>query len=135
VKAGAEEPRPIVSSRSRERLTLMEGVYRAASGREVTLRVGRQGDQLLLDRGDGAPVALNPLDLMYLRSFDWKLLIRRKAGPLPPPALTISENGRGEVFTRTSAEVQAAQNGRAGDPNPARQIERRPTPAGNPIAS
>ena len=84
VKAGAKEPGPMDSARSAERLKLVNGLYRSASGQEVTLGPSPQGDTLLLGRRGQNRTALLPLDFRMFRSFDMKLVMTLSSSTLPP---------------------------------------------------
>src|SRR5262245_35141153 len=75
-KAGAKEPGPMDAPRSPERLKLVNGLYRSASGQEVTISQSPQGDTVLIGRrGQQNRVALLPLDFRMFRSFDMKLVM------------------------------------------------------------
>ena len=113
VKAGAKEPGPIDQSHAPERLRLMEGVYRSPSGQELVLRLHPEGNDLVLERAGRDPVALDPIDLMLLRSLDRSVVATRQAGPLPPPELTLTEGGRSDVFARTAAALPPARTAAA----------------------
>ena len=129
-KAGATDPGPVDSARSPERLTLLAGVYRNRSGRALKLsRSASYEDQMMLERSGGDPVALLPADLTLLRSFDLKVVVTMKAGPLPPPELTVRDGGRADVFTRVGENVVQTVEARA----PARTP--RSTPSDRPAHS
>ena len=113
VKAGAKEPGPIDQDRAPERLRLMEGVYRSPSGQELVLRLHPEGNQVVLERAGRDPVALDPVDLIFLRSLDRSVLATRQAGPLPPPEVTLTEGGRSDVFARTAAALPPARTAAA----------------------
>jgi outer membrane protein assembly factor BamB len=100
VKAGAKEPGPMDSARSPERLTLVNGLYRSASGQEVTLGLSPQGDTVLLGRRGQNRTALLPLDFRMFRSFDMKLVMNLPTSSLPPGELTLKEGGKSERYTR-----------------------------------
>ena len=100
VKAGAKEPGPLDSPRSSERLKLVNGLYRSASGQEVTLGLSPQGDTVLLGRRGQNRTALLPLDFRMFRSFDMKLVMTLSSSTLPPGELTLKEGGRADLYTR-----------------------------------
>ncbi len=109
VKAGAKEPGPMDSARSAERLKLVNGLYRSASGQEVTLGPSPQGDTVLLGRRGQNRTALLPLDFRMFRSFDMKLVMTLSSSTLPPGELTLKEGGRADRYTRIGdAPVESA---------------------------
>ena len=100
VKAGAKEPGEMDAPRSVERLKRIGGLYRSASGQEVTIGPSPQGDTVLLGRRGQDRVGLLPLDFRMFRSFDMKLVMMLATSELPPSALTLKEGGLTEVYTR-----------------------------------
>jgi outer membrane protein assembly factor BamB len=101
IEKGAKDPGHEDSARSPERLKRIAGVYRSAAGQQFMLRLIGEGDQLLLERPGAPSATVVPLDLMVLRSLDHTVALKRKAGPLPPPELTLTTKGRSETYRRT----------------------------------
>ena len=109
-KAGAREPGPMDSHQAPERLQLVAGVYRSASGQELTLRLSLHGDELLLERAGQRQLALLPSNLTTLRTQNMKVVVRF-GRTLPPAELTLQDGARSnpdgtrlgpsEAFTRT----------------------------------
>ena len=58
-------------------------------------------------RAGQEPVALLPVDLTTLRSYDLKVVITLDPGPVPPNGLTLRDGGRSEVFTRLPPKEEA----------------------------
>ena len=108
VKAGAKEPGPMDTARSAERLKLVNGLYRSASGQEVTLGPSPQGDSVLVGRRGQGRTALLPLDFRMFRSFDMKLVMTLSTSTLPPGELTLKEGGRAEIYTRVGDAAAAS---------------------------
>lgn len=110
-KAGATDPSPVDSARSPERLKLLAGRYRSQSGRELKLSTSANyEDQMMLERAGRDPVALLPADLTILRSFDLKVVVTLKAGPVPPREVTLRDSGQADVFARVAESgVQTAE--------------------------
>ena len=103
--AGAADPGPLDLPQSSERLKKIAGVYRTASGQQLTLRMGRDDQQLLLVRPDRDAVMLFPVELEILKSEDRAVVVTMAAGAVPPPQITLRERGGSEVFTRTADDA------------------------------
>ena len=142
-KAGAKEPGRLDQARSPERLAIVAGIYRSASGKELRLaRSASYDDQLLLQRAGRDPVALLPADLTILRSFDLKTVVNLKANPLPPPQVTLTDGAQAEVFARISdiptetadaaARARGGRNARAAAPASAAAAPASPAKAAVP---
>ena len=116
---------------------MLTGVYRSAAGQEVKLGLGIHEDQLLLEGMGPSRVALIPLDRTLLRSLDLKVVVTRKPGPLPPPALTVSRGGTSEVFTRVGeiasrSTETISDNRRPPEPAPTSRTPALPTRPSSP---
>ena len=114
VKAGATEPGPMDAPRSAERLKLVNGLYRSASGQEVTLGPSPQGDTVLIGRRGQNRTAMLPLDFRMFRSFDMKLVMMLSSSALPPGELTLKEGGRADVYTRVGKSGESATTASVG---------------------
>jgi outer membrane protein assembly factor BamB len=108
IKAGAKEPGEMDAPRSAERLKRVTGLYRSASGQEVTLGPSPQGDTVLLGGRGQNRIGLLPLDFRMFRSFDMKLVMMLSTSALPPTALTLKEGGRTETYTRVGDAVSTS---------------------------
>ena len=108
-EAGAREPGPMDLHQSPERVKLVAGVYRSASGQELTLRLSLHGDELLLERAGRDNLELLPANLTMLRTQNMKVVVRF-GRTLPPAEVTLQDGassnpdgtrlGPSEVFTR-----------------------------------
>ena len=138
-KAGARELGPMDSHRSPERLKLVAGVYRSASGQELTLRLSLHGDDLLLERAGRDTLALLPCSLTMLRTQNMKVVVRFTGATLPPAELTLQDGARSnpdgtrlgpsEAFTRIGDATPVT---RAADATP--PMRPRPVPPPSAVA-
>ena len=134
-KAGAREPGPMDSHQAPERLQRVAGVYRSASGQELTLRLSLHGDELLLARAGQRQLALLPSNLTTLRTQNMKVVVRF-GRTLPPAELTLQDGasrnpdgtrlGPSEVFTRTGDATPVTRTAAATPPMRPRPV---PPPA------
>ena len=140
-KAGAREAGPLDSYQSPEWLKLVAGVYRSASGQELTLRLSLHGDELLLERAGRGQLALLPASLTMLRTQNMKVAVRFTGAILPPAEVTLQDGassnpdstrlGPSEVFTRTGDATPVT---RAADATPSRRPARGSRPGPPPSA-
>ena len=137
-KAGAREPGPMDSHQAPERLQLVAGVYRNASGQELTLRLSLHGDELLLERAGQRQLALLPSNLTTLRTQNMKVVVRF-GRTLPPAETTLQDGvrsnpdgtrlGPSEAFTRIGDATPVT---RAADATP--PMRPRPVPPPSAVA-
>src|SRR5205823_1443207 len=100
------------------------GVYRNASGRELTLRLDR--DELMLERAGQRRVALLPAlyEVNLFRTFDQRVVVTLEPGPLPPKGLTLIEGGRPDAFMRAANEPLSSEAARATERSRTTPVER-----------
>jgi outer membrane protein assembly factor BamB len=116
IKAGATDPTPLDSPRAPARLAKLAGVYRNATGGELTLSSGLYEDRIMLERPGRARVSLLPLDFTTLRTFDYKVVLTLAPGSVPPTIVTLSDGTRSEKFMRV-AGTQTPVSSASGPPS------------------
>ena len=99
--AGARAPSPVDQARAPERLELIVGVYRSGPAEALTLILGLDEGELLLQREGQPSVAVGPANQTILRSRDRSTIIELGGRTLPPTELTLYEAGESSVFGRT----------------------------------
>lgn len=114
IKAGATELRAEDDAKSPARMKLLAGIYRSASGNQLTLVLDEEditetfaygaattfGCNMMLDRPGRDRVLLLPLDLTILRSRDRKVVVILKTPEVPAAEISVIDGTASEVFTR-----------------------------------